>query len=144
MRLFTSLAKYCIIVIVILMLSGFSLWYNPKRYRYLIPEKFFGTVYVYFQVSDAPPLNMEDGYRLIIVPDSGIVKTSSDGMWGEHHDEFWLYSAGKRTRMSPYKLGGGATTERKNALGQREIFFQFEVLKEERPHDTLWSILTTW
>ncbi len=36
--------------------------------------------------------------------------------------------------MSPYKLGGGWTEERKNALGQDEIFFAFQVLKDERPH----------
>jgi len=144
MRPFASLIKYFIVGVVILMLSGFSLWYNPKRDRFLIPEKFNGTVYVYFQVSGTPPLKMEDGYRLIVVPDSGIVKTSSDLIPGKLHDEYWLYAGEKRIRMSPYKLGGGVTVEQKNALGQQEIYFKFEVLKEERPHDTLWSILTRW
>jgi hypothetical protein len=141
---FTSLAKYFIVAVIILMLSGFSLWHNPKRDRFLIPDKFTGTVYVYFQVPGAPTLKMEDGYRLIIVPDSGVVKTSSDLIPGKLHDEYWLYSCEKRIRMSPYKLGGGGTVKQKNALGQQEIYFQFEVLKEERSHDTLWSILTKW
>jgi hypothetical protein len=43
--------------------------------------------------------------------------------------------------MSPYKLGG-CWTEQK--AGEQEIIFIFRVLKEERPHDTLWSILTSW
>ncbi len=144
MRLLTTLLKYCIIAVVILMLSGFSLLYNPKRDRFLIPEKFTGTVYVYFQVPGAPPLKMEDGYRLIVIPESGVAKTSSDLIPGKLHDEYWFYSGEKRIRMSPYKLGGGGTVKQKNALGQQEIYFQFEVLKEERPHDTLWSILTNW
>lgn len=140
----SSLVKYFTITFLILTLSGFALLHNPKRDRFLIPEKFTGTVYVYFQVPGAPALKMEDGYRLIIVPDSGIVKTSSELIPGKLHDEYWLYSGEKRIPMSPYKIGGGATVERKNALGQQEIYFQFEVLKEERPHDTLWSILTKW
>ena len=130
MRFLTTLIKYIIFAIVILMLFGFSLFDNPKRYRFLIPEKFNGTVYVYFQVSDAPPLKMEDGYQLIVIPESGVVKTSSEPIGGKLHDEYWLYSAdGKRRRMPPEKMGGGGTVERKNASGQHEIFYQFNILK---------------
>ncbi len=130
MRSFTIFAKYFVVVFMILMLSGFSLWYNPKRNRYLIPEKFTGTVYVYYKVPGAEPLKMEDGYRLIIVPDSGIVKTSSEPIGGKLHDEHWLYSSnGKRRRMPPDKMGGGGTVERNNSSGQQEIFFRFDILK---------------
>jgi hypothetical protein len=130
MRLFTSFFKYMIFAIVVLMLSGFSLWHNPKRDRFLIPEKFTGTVYVYFQVPGAPPLKKEDGYRLIIVPDSGIVKTSSDPIGGKLHDEYWLYSSdGKRRRMSDGKLGSLYTTAEKNPSGQLEMILVFKVLK---------------
>jgi len=117
---------------------------NPKRNRYLIPQDFAGTVYVYYNVPRAEPLKMEDGYRLIIIPDIGVTRTSLEHIGGKFHDEFWLYSGDKRIKMSPYKLGGGATVERKNDLGQEEMFFRFNVLKEERPHDTFWSILTHW
>jgi hypothetical protein len=117
---------------------------NPKRDRFLIPQDFTGTVYVYYEVPGAEPLKMEDGYRLIVIPSSGVTRTSSALIGGKLHNEYWLYLGDKRTTMSPYKLGGGGTVEQKNSLGQQEIFFQFDVLKEERPHDTLWSILTTW
>lgn len=112
------------------MLSGFSLWYNPKRYRYLIPEKFVGIIYVYFQVPDAEPLKIEDGYQLIVVPESGIVKTSSDLIAGKLHDEHWLYSSnGKRRKMPPDKIGGGGTVKQRNSSGQQEFYFQFEILR---------------
>ncbi len=107
---------------------------NPKRNRYLIPHDFAGTVYVFYKVPGAEPLKMEDGYRLVVIPDNGIARTSSEPIGGKLHDEYWLYSGNKRTKMSPYKLGGGWTEERKNALGQDEIFFAFQVLKDERPH----------
>lgn len=123
----TSLLKFSAIASVVLVLVGF--FNNPKRYRYLIPEKFSGTVYVYFKVPGASPLKIEDGFQLIVVPENGVVKTSSEPIGGKLHDEFWLYSGEKRYRIPPNKIGGGGTTERKNALGQQEIFFQFNVLK---------------
>jgi len=84
---------------------------NPKRDRYLIPHDFVGTVYVHYNVPTAKPLTMEDGYRLVIIPYSGIVHTSSDLMGGKFHDEYWLVNGDKRVMMSPYKLGGGWTEQ---------------------------------
>jgi len=112
---------------------------NPKRDRYLIPHDFVGTVYVHYNVPTAKPLTMEDGYRLVIIPYSGIVHTSSDLMGGKFHDEYWLVNGDKRVMMSPYKLGGGWTEQQE---GHQEITSIFRVLKEERPHDTFWSTLT--
>lgn len=104
---------------------------NPKRNRYLIPDNFYGTVYVYYEVPGAPPLKYEDGYKLVVVPDNGVVKTSSEHIGGKLHDEYWLYSGEKRVRMSPNKLGSRYTVEQKNSLGQQEFFLRFDVLKDE-------------
>lgn len=119
-----SIIKFFIVASVILALLGF--FDNPKRHRFLIPEGFTGTVYVYFQVAGAPPLKKEDGYDLIVIPADGVVKTSSDTIGGKLHDEYWFYSDGKKYRMPPNKLGGG-WTERQS--GQQEIILKFEVLK---------------
>ncbi|HHT9145971.1 MAG TPA: DUF6843 domain-containing protein [Candidatus Wunengus sp. YC61] len=124
---FTSVIKYFIAASVILILFGF--FDNPKRYRFLIPKNFTGTVYVYFQVSGAEALKKEDGFQVIVVPDNGVVKTSSELIGGKLHDEYWLYSDGKKYRMSPNKLGGGGTVEQKDSFGQQEIFLQFNLLK---------------
>ncbi len=122
-----SVIKYFIAASVILVLLGF--FDNPKRYRFLIPEHFTGTVYVYFQVSGAEPLKKEDGFQVIVVPDNGVVKTSSELIGGKLHDEYWLYSDGKKYRMPTNKLGGGGTVKQKGASGQQEIILQFDVVK---------------
>lgn len=132
MKSFASLINCVLMFLFLMIITG--MMSNPKRNRYLIPESFYGTVYIYYNVAGADPLAMEDGYRLIIVPENGVVKTSSEQIGGKLHDEFWLYSGDKRVRMSPDKLGGGASIKQKNSLGQQEKFFQFEVLKEERKH----------
>ena len=132
MRSLITFAKYLFLVIIVVIIFGFSLWHNPKRDRFLIPERFTGTVYVYFQVPGAPPLEMEDGYRLIVIPDNGVVKTSSDLISGKLHDEYWLcYPNGERRRMPPDRIGGGGTVERGNSYGQKIIYFQFEVLRKK-------------
>jgi hypothetical protein len=101
--------------------------YDTRRYRILIPESYHGTVYIYFGVKDAPPLKMEDGYQLIIVPNDAIVRTSAELISGKLHDEYYLYSDKGRTPLPPQRLGGGATTERSNASGERELYYFFEV-----------------
>ncbi|KQC06500.1 MAG: hypothetical protein APR54_07150 [Candidatus Cloacimonas sp. SDB] len=133
--------KILIILCAVLIVGGCL--NKPKRDRFLIPDKFVGMVSVYYEVQGAEPLKMEDGYRLVVVPNSGIVRTSSEAIGGKLHDEYWLYSGNKRTKMSLYKRGGLWT---EGQLGQKEVCLKFEVLKEERPHenDTFWSILTNW
>lgn len=100
---------------------------DTKRHRILIPEGYHGTVYVYFGVKGAPPLKMEDGYQLIIVPNNGIVRTSSELIGGKLHDEYYLYSEKGRTTLPPQRLGGGGTSEKSNASGEREQCSFFEI-----------------
>lgn len=118
---------------------------NPKGFRILIPENFSGTAYIYKDVLGAEQLT-EDGYRLIVLNENGVARVPPEPreIGGAPYTEYWLYSGNQRKKMSPYKLGGGATIEQTNSLGQRERFFKFQVLKEERPHDTFWSIITHW
>ena len=115
-----------IIILIIIALSGCL--QNPKRNRYLIPLNFHGTVYVYYKVNGAPPLVIEDGYRLVVVPDSGVVHTSTEIMPGKLHDEYLLYSASGRMKLPPQRIGGGAVDEREKNNGEREIISWFEVL----------------
>ena len=144
MKYGSSLVKLLLVIFTIAAITG-CIHSSKKRDRYLIPNDFYGTVYVHYNVQNAEPLKMEDGFRLVIIPHTGIVHTSSEFMEGEGHreyyDEYWLYSGDQRVKMSPYKMGGGATVHQS---GQQERTWMFQVLKEERPHDTLWSILTTW
>ncbi len=49
-------------------------------YRYLIPEGYVGWVRIDFNVENAPPLPIEDGYYLLKIPRNGRLKTSSQPM----------------------------------------------------------------
>ena len=136
MNLSTTTARIILATFVIVAIGGCL--NNPKSYRFLIPRDFVGRVYVYFNVPGAEPLQTEDGYQLIIIPNSGIYHTSSAPlMGGEFHSEHWLYFGNERTKMSPYKIGGGGSVNRKNSNGKQELFIHFEVLKEERLHETI-------
>lgn len=93
---------------------GYAAWLietdMPKRDRYLIPENYSGWLCITYSVPGASVLEMEDGYRLVKFPASGIVETSTEGKPGKYKDEFWRYSGATRRKMNLEKeLGGGHT-----------------------------------
>jgi hypothetical protein len=77
---------------------------------YLIPEGFTGWVTIELAVAGAPPLSREGGARLIAVPPSGRLKTSSPQELGIIDDhEFWFVDAhGVRTRIDHPETHHGA------------------------------------
>jgi hypothetical protein len=67
---------------------------------YLIPEGFAGWVTIELAVAGAPPLPREGRARLIAVPPSGLLRTSSPQELGIIEHEFWFVDAlGVRTRI---------------------------------------------
>lgn len=82
---------------------------TPKRDRILIPEGYSGTLAVTFSVHGAPPLPMEDGFRVIKFNKDGEVKTSSPGMPGKLKDEYYFYSGSSRRLLESNEMGGGFT-----------------------------------
>lgn len=54
--------------------------------RFVLPEGFSGALRVYYGIDGAPPLPVENGWRLIEVPRSGIVETSSAIEYGKGLD----------------------------------------------------------
>jgi hypothetical protein len=99
--------------VVLLAIVGF-VWLvsasTPKRARYLIPEGYFGWLCVTYSVSGAPPLGIEDGYRLVKFSPSGVVETLTEGMPGKYKDEFLFYTGNTRRKMNIEKeMGGGYT-----------------------------------
>src|SRR2546426_5237374 len=57
-----------------------SLGCSRPRDRYLIPDGYAGWLCISYGVSGAPGLPMEDDFRLVVFPPSGIVETSSPGL----------------------------------------------------------------
>jgi len=96
----------------------------PKRNRYLIPETYAGWLCISYSVNGAPPLAMEDGFRLVTFPSDGIVLTSSEGSPGKMRDEFYRYAGDNRKELEIEKeLGGGYTKSNVKSSGIYTFMF---------------------
>ena len=108
---------------------------TPKRDRYLIPEGYAGWLCVTYSVSGAPPLKIEDGFRLIKFSSSGVVDTSTEGMPGKYKDEFWFYGDNNLRQMNIEKeMGGGYTVAKSDAPDRFTFMFWVSPnAKEQQP-----------
>ena len=84
---------------------------SEKRNKYLVPAGYAGWVCIAYGISDASALSIDkDGYQVVRVPDSGVVKTSTPGKAGPLRDVFYVYSSdGTTVKMPPGRIGGGGT-----------------------------------
>lgn len=107
----------------------------PKRERYLIPEGYFGWLCVSYSVSGAPPLEKEDGFRLVRFSPSGVIETSTEGMPGKYKDEFWFYGGNALRKMNIEKeMGGGYTVAKSEAPDRYTFMFWVSPnAKEQQP-----------
>lgn len=56
--------------------------------KYVLPQGFTGKIKVLYEVEDAPPLAMHEGYRVVEIPMSGYTETSSEMLYGTAEDLF--------------------------------------------------------
>ena len=86
---------------------------RERRDRYLIPEGYAGWLCVSYGVPGAPPLPMEEGFRLVVFPPDGLVSTSSPALIGEGYMNEYLYYVGdhRRSMNVGKEMGGGYTEE---------------------------------
>jgi hypothetical protein len=75
--------------------------------RYLIPEGYVGWVRIDFNIKDAPPLPLENGFYLFKFPASGRIQTSSDMEYGVADDEHYYYAGEDRKALRSSGWGGG-------------------------------------
>jgi hypothetical protein len=75
----------------------------------LIPAGYIGEVKVYYHVAGTPPLPIEDGHYLLVIPSDGVLKTSSDIEYGvASEDDYYAYQAdGKRKPLLDTEWGRG-------------------------------------
>lgn len=108
---------------------------TPKRERYMIPEGYAGWLCVTYSVSGAPPLEIEDGYRLVKFSPSGVVETSTAGMPGKYKDEFWFYAGNTLRKMNiENEMGGGYTVAKSEAPDRFTFMFWVSPnAKEQQP-----------
>jgi hypothetical protein len=80
-----------------LVYGSMYVWDRAQPETYLVPEGFEGPVFIVFDQSGADPLTIAGGRRIIEVPRSGIVVTSSPEAEGWKNPEvFRVTNAGKR------------------------------------------------
>lgn len=76
--------------------------------RYLIPDGYVGWVKIYFEVSDAPTLPIEDEHYLFVFPPTGIIKTSSKEEFGvSSYDDYYYFVGNKRQPLKQTVWGAG-------------------------------------
>jgi hypothetical protein len=102
-------------LVALLVCVGSFLWWveygMPKRNRYLIPDGYAGWLCISYNVPGAAALPMEDGFRLVQFPPSGVIKTSSEFLpGGGYKDESFYYSGTTRRPVPSEQRGGGYTT----------------------------------
>ncbi|HEY0004837.1 MAG TPA: hypothetical protein VGB17_08490 [Pyrinomonadaceae bacterium] len=76
---------------------------QDKRYRlhrYLIPQGYVGWVRIDFNVKEAPPLPLEDGYYIVRVPPTGYLQTSSDDQINLLYTEYDYVCGGAKYRLA--------------------------------------------
>lgn len=81
---------------------------NRTPDRYLIPQGYTGWIVVQYGVKGAPPLPVENGFRLYRIPRNGRLKTSSTILYGRAMDEYYyVLPNGQRQRLKETDWGGG-------------------------------------
>ena len=82
-------------MVTTLVLAGVVIWRlqvvsepAPARtnQRFVLPEGFAGPLRVYYGVAGAPPLAVDDGWRVLNIPRSGLLETSSPIEYGNGQD----------------------------------------------------------
>jgi hypothetical protein len=68
--------------------------------RFLIPAGYTGWARINFRQKSAPPLPREDGRFLLKLDSQATLQTSSDPLAGHGTDDFYYYSADRRTPLS--------------------------------------------
>lgn len=96
---------------------------TAKGHRVVLPDGYVGWVRVDFRAPGGAPLPEEDGFAVIVVPESGIVETSSDIRTSPAQDEVYVARAGGKVR-APY-VARGITESQKDGrgLGTWWVFF---------------------
>jgi hypothetical protein len=77
----------------------------PKAYTWILPDGYAGWVRVDFGVVGAKPLPVEDGYRVLRVPESGVVETCDPLITSPSREQHFYEKEGSR-RPAPTNIAG--------------------------------------
>jgi hypothetical protein len=88
---------------------------EPKAYIWLLPDEYAGWVRVDFGAPSAPSLPEEDGYRVLRVPENGIVRTSDALITSPSREQFIFERDGNR-RPAQHNVTGWTVQKQESAM----------------------------
>lgn len=106
--------------------------------KYLIPEGYVGWVKISFQVANAAELPIEGNQYLVRIPETGVLKTSSQIEYGWAKDQYCYYTAQSTRDLRVTGWGGGGMIwgnfngKEFNDNQQVQTYLQFFVGTEEQ------------
>lgn len=103
--IFSIMGQTATFLFLQLMLGGCASTRHGQTY--LIPQGYAGFVQVDSGVNPAPPLIVKKGSYVIVVPPSGLIRTSSPHKTGWGSEEFYYVKVNERSRSSVTKRCGG-------------------------------------
>ncbi len=107
--------KIILISFIILAILYFGLLFyahSPQKGgRYYFPEKYAGWVCVSYEVEGKPPLDIQDDFLILKIPENGILKTSSNPRLSPLYDEYYYYTEEGAREAEEIEFGGGFTRQ---------------------------------
>ncbi|MCI0766935.1 hypothetical protein [Bacillus sp. TL12] len=106
----------CIVPIFLMLLGSCSMFHKETTdVKYLIPEGYEGDLVVLYNVPDAKPLEIEDGFQVVSFTSEGIAITSTKDMkYGMVNDQYFTVDKnGNRKKLDQsciHMMSNGAST----------------------------------
>jgi|GEM_PF-6623665 hypothetical protein len=121
----------CFLLLLVLVLAGCK---RDKGVIYLIPEGYAGWLGVAYGVTGAPPLAAENGYSVVLFPNTGYLETCSTHVTGEGYEDLYFYYSGSSRRPVDLgrELGGGMTSQTEGQVGSGKSLSKFWVTRDAK------------
>jgi hypothetical protein len=104
------------VVVAVVISIAFALFFPPhKSYTWVLPDGYAGWVRVDFGVVGAKPLPVEDGYRVLRVPESGVIETC-DALIPSPSRERYFYEKEGRRRLAWNNIAGWTSQKTESAM----------------------------
>ena len=100
-------------IVLAILYYGLILYaFSPQKGgKYYFPEKYGGWVCVSYEAEGMPPLEIQDEFLIYKIPESGILKTSSEPRLSPTYNEYYYYTEKGVREAEEIGFGGGFTSQ---------------------------------
>jgi len=90
-RKLSKIERIIVVAFISSALTFIGFWWNNKKINrdFFIPETYEGWVTIHYEVPGAPPLEEFSGVQRVVIPDSGVLETSTKLEVGWRKDQFF-------------------------------------------------------